>query len=90
MGETELIISFMRMLATQYPFIGDIIFCLGVLWIVLIVVLNIIDGLIYVFQLDKDGKWVGIFRRFCERFGPSLSLFARESHNKLKNKNNKP
>lgn len=92
MGETELAISFVQLLAHQYPWFGSLIFCLGILWLILICLLNIIDGLIYVFQWNEKNKYVGMFRRFCERFGPSLSIFAKESKEKLatKQRNKKP
>lgn len=83
--DSELMFEFIMQIVEQYPIVGDIIFWFGIVWLIMCLILNIIDFFAGVFKWKLDNKIIVVLRTFCEKCGPSLSMFgswARRRQNK--------
>lgn len=75
--EAQLMFEFLIQMAETYPIICDIVFWFGVVWLVSCIILNTIDFLAGAFKWRLDNAFVILLRQFCEKCGPSLSMFTK-------------
>lgn len=78
--EVQLLFEFLVQMAEVYPIISDIIFWFGIVWLLTCIILNVVDFFAGLFKWNLNNKFVLVLRAFCERCGPSLSMFGKWSH----------
>lgn len=86
--EGEILFELIMQLANTYPVFGDIIFWVGIIWLVLGVVLNILDLLAGIFKWNMNNKVIAVIRALCEKLGPSFSMFGGWAKNRVERHRN--